>query len=198
MNLHGQVLAAAERAADSGEMDADLLLSQPQARRDLVAVDVQPLRRDIDVHAALTVRNSEPRFGPQERLILDPELVVALDGDIAGHLGVAAEDPHIADDVRPGVVAKAVTHRPVLRMDGRLVRRALHVHDRLERLVLDDDLGRRPPRLLRVLGGDERDRLADVARPVEGEHRLVGELEPVPLVPGNVLVRHHGVNARHG
>ena len=33
-----------------------------------------------------------------------------------------------------------------------------------------------------MLGGDEGDRLAEVADPVEGEHRLVGELEPVALV----------------
>src|SRR4030095_8340670 len=132
VDLHGQVLAAAERAADAGEMNTDLLLTQTEARGNLVAVDVQPLRRDVDVDAALAVRNGQPRFGPQECLILNPELVIALDGDVARRIRVAALDPHVADAVRPGVVAKAVADGPLLRMDRLLVRRALHVHDRLE------------------------------------------------------------------
>ena len=77
VDLHRQVLAAAERAADAGEMDAHLLERQPEARRDLRAVDVQPLRRDVDVDAALAVRHREPRLGPEERLVLDPDLVDA-------------------------------------------------------------------------------------------------------------------------
>ena len=37
-------------------------------------------------------------------------------------------------------------------------------------------------RLLGMLGGDERDRLAEVEDAVDREHRLVGELEPVALL----------------
>ena len=47
-----------------------------------------------------------------------------------------------------------------------------------------DDRLERTPRLLRVLGSDDDDRLADVAHAVDREHRLVGELEPVDLRPG--------------
>ena len=83
MDLHREVLAPAERAADAGEVDAHLLLLEPEARRDLVAVDVQPLRRDVDVHAALTVGDGEPGLGAEERLVLDPELVDAADEDVA-------------------------------------------------------------------------------------------------------------------
>ena len=63
-----------------------------------------------------------------------------------------------------------------------LLGRALHVGDRLERLVLDADPLGRAPRLLGMLGGDERDRLAVVEDAVDREHRLVGELEPVGLL----------------
>ena len=56
---------------------------EPEARRDLVAVDVQPLRRDVDVDAALAVGNREPRLRPEERLVLDAELVDAADRDVA-------------------------------------------------------------------------------------------------------------------
>ena len=44
--------------------------------------------------------------------------------------------------------------------------------------------GGRAARLLGMLGGDDRDRLAEVAHAVDREHRLVGELEPVGLLPG--------------
>ena len=56
VDLHRQVLAPAERAADARQVDAHLLGRQAEARRHLVAVDVQPLRRDVDVDAALAVR----------------------------------------------------------------------------------------------------------------------------------------------
>ena len=59
--------------------------------------------------------------------------------------------------------------------------RALGIDDGLERLVLDVDRLRRAPRLLGMLGCDERDRLAVVADAVDREHRLVGELEAVRL-----------------
>ena len=71
-------------------------------------------------------------------------------------------------------------------MERLLLGRALGIDDGLERLVLDDDRLGRAARLLGMLGGDERDRLAVVADAVDREHRLVGELEPVGLAPGNV------------
>ena len=83
VDLHRQVLAPAERAADAAEVEPHLLGLEAEAGRDLVAVDVQPLRRDVDVDAALAVGDGEPRLGPEERLVLDPDLVDALDGDVA-------------------------------------------------------------------------------------------------------------------
>ena len=92
VDLHREVLAPAEGAADAAEVDAHLLLLEAEARRDLVAVDVQPLRRDVDVDAALAVGNREPGLRPEERLVLDPELVDALDCHLAGRVGVAVAD----------------------------------------------------------------------------------------------------------
>ena len=79
VDLHREVLAPAERAADAGEVDAHLLERQPEARRDLAAVDVQPLRGDVDVDAALAVGHREPGLGAEERLVLAAELVGAGD-----------------------------------------------------------------------------------------------------------------------
>ncbi len=77
VDLHREVLAPAERAADAGQVDAHLLGREAEAGRDLVAVDVQPLRRDVDVDAALAVGHGEPGLGAEEGLILDPDLVLA-------------------------------------------------------------------------------------------------------------------------
>ena len=72
MDLHGKVLAAAECAPDAGKVDAHLIGLEPETRRDLVPVDVQPLRRDVDVDAALAVRDRDARLGAEERLVLLP------------------------------------------------------------------------------------------------------------------------------
>ena len=112
-----------------------------------------------------------------------------------GVSGIAVADDDVPDDVGAWVVAVAVSHRRPVGVERVLFERALHVDDRLERLVLDDDRLERTPRLLRVLGRDDDDRLADVAHAVDREHRLVGELEPVELRPRDVGVRQHRVDA---
>ena len=66
VDLHREVLAAAEGAADAGEVDPHLLGREAEAGRDLVAVDVEPLRRDVDVDAALAVGDRDARTpGPR-------------------------------------------------------------------------------------------------------------------------------------
>ena len=185
MDLHREVLAAAERAADAGEVDPHLLRLETEARRDLVAVDVEPLGRDVDVDAALAVRDRDPGLGAEKRLILLADVVDALDRDVRLRVGIAAADHHRADDVRARIVAVAVTHRRPVGMERLHLGRPLGVDDGLERLVLDPHRSRSAPRLLGLLGGDDRDRLAEVAHAIDREHRLVGELEAVRLLrPG--------------
>ena len=91
-------------------------------------------------------------------------------------------DDDVPHDVRARVVAVAVRHRRPVRVERLLLGRALHVDDRLEQLVLDPDRGGGAARLLGLLGGDERDRLAVVADAVAREHGLIRELEPVGLL----------------
>ncbi len=197
MKLHRQVLAPAEGATDAGEVNSNLLLLEPEARGDLVAVDVQPLRRDVDVDPALAVRHREAGFRPEERLVLDAELVDAADRDVALCVGVAVPDDDRAQHVRPRVLPEAVAGGRAPVVDRRLLSGVLGVDDRLEGLVFDRDLLGRAPRLLRVLGGDEGDRLAEIADAVDGQHGLVGELEPVGLRAGDVGVGQHSVDAGH-
>ena len=197
MHLHREVLAAAERTADTAEMDPHLLEREPEAGRDLRPVDVQPLRRDVDVDAAFAVGDGEAGLGAEERLILDADVVHALDRDVGRRVGVAVADHHVPHDVRPVVLAVAVTTRRLLGMEVGQLRRALHVGDRIERLVLDDDPLGGAACLLRMLGRHQRHRFAVVEDAVDREHRLIRELEPVRLLPGHVVVRQHRVHAGH-
>ena len=101
VDLHRQVLAAAEGAADAGQVQAHPLLGEAEARRDLLAVAVQPLRRRVDVDAPLAVRDRDTRLGAEKRLILLTEVVHALDHHVTLSVRVAAPDHHRPDDVRP-------------------------------------------------------------------------------------------------
>ena len=195
VDLHGQVLASTECSSHAGEVDPHLLRFEAEARRDLIAVDVEPLGRDVDVDAALPVRDRDAGLGAEERLILLAGLVDAFHHDVAGHVGIAAPDHHGADDVGTRVVPVAVTHRGPVGMERIHLGRALGVRDRIERLVLDADRGSRAPCLLGLVRGDDRDGLAEVADAVDRQHGLVRELEAVGLRAGHVLVREHRMNA---
>ena len=87
VHVHGQVLAAAERAADPGQGQPDLLRRQAERRADLLLVHVQPLGRDVQVDAAVAGRHRQPGLRPEERLVLHADLVVA------GHDDVGARAP---------------------------------------------------------------------------------------------------------
>jgi hypothetical protein len=156
-------------------VDADLGRRQAEAWCDLVAVDMEPLRRHVDVHPALAVRNGEARFGPEESLVLDPELVVSGDSHLAGRVRVSVADRQLADGF------------------GRF----LGVSDGFLRDVVDLHRRSGAAGLLRVLGRHKRDRLAEVAHLAHGQDGLVGELEPVALLTRNVPVREDGVDAGH-
>ena len=156
---------------------------------------MEPLRGDVDVHSALAVGHRQAGLRAEERLILLPELVVARDGDGALRVGVAVADDDVAHDVGTRVVEVPVAVRPRPVVNRRLLGRPLDVDHGIEGLVLDADPLRRATRLLRIFGSDDGDRLAEVAHTVEGEHRLIGELEPVALLSRDVLVRQYCVHA---
>ena len=161
VDLDREVLAAAEGAADAGEVDPHLLGSEREAGRDLVAVDVDPLGGDVDVDASLSVRDGEAGLGAEECLVLGADLVDAADRDVALDVWVAVPDDHRADDVGARVVAEAVAGGRPVRMQRLLLRRSLGIGNRWQLLVRDLDRGRRrgvpargcrrrrPPRALR-------------------------------------------------
>ncbi len=114
VQLDREVLPASERATDTREVDPHLLRLEREAGSDLVAVDVEPLRRDVDVHPALAVRNRDAGLGAEEGLVLLPQLVVPGDGDVALGVRVPAANRQRANDVRLRVLAVSVAlDRPV-------------------------------------------------------------------------------------
>ena len=186
MDLHREVLAAAERAADAAHAQPHLVVREAEALGDLVAVDVQPLRGDVQVDAALVVRDREAGLGAEEGLVLHPDLVGAGDDDRRGRVRVAVVDPQVAQRVAGQVQLRRV----------RLHRR-FGVGQRRQDLVFDLDRLHRAARGLGIVGGDDRDRLALVADRLPGQHGLVRDLHPVGLAAGDVVVGEHGAHAGH-
>ena len=111
MDLHREVLAAAERAADAGQREPHLLRRQVEARGDLVAVDVQPLGGDVEVDAAVVVGHREAGLRAEERLVLHADLVLAGDDDVGGRVRVAVVDADVAQDVAGRVQRRRVGRR---------------------------------------------------------------------------------------
>ena len=103
MRLHREVLTGAERAADAGHGEADLLARQVQHARQLRLVDMQPLGRDVKVDAALAVGNRQPGLRSQRRLVLHPDLVLATHDDLGLCRRVAVAHVHAPRDVAVGM-----------------------------------------------------------------------------------------------
>ena len=113
MDLQATVFAPAERAADAGEGEPHLVPRQAEARGDLVAVDVQPLRRDEQLDAAVVVGHRQPGLGPEEGLVLHADLVVALDDDRRRwRVGSPCRMRDVAEDVAVGVDRRGVGSPP--------------------------------------------------------------------------------------
>ena len=70
MDLHVEVLARPEGAADARQMDPHLLLGEPEARRDLLPVHVEPLGGDEEVDAAVLGGNGQPALRAERGLVL--------------------------------------------------------------------------------------------------------------------------------
>ncbi len=201
VDLHRDVLAAAEGTADAGERHAHLLLGQAEDGGDLPEVRVQPLGGDVEVDTAVLAGYREAGLGAEEGLVLHAEGVLAGDDDVGapgGLVRVAADDRLAVHDVRVRdvagvvVVAARVDQDRVLGEGGGLVR------DERQVLEVDLDLGGRAAGGLRVVGRHEGDRLTVVAYAAVGEDRGVLDLQAVVLHLGRqVVVREHGVHAGH-
>jgi hypothetical protein len=166
---------------------------------------VQPLGGDVQVDAAVLGRDGEPGLRAEEGLVLHADLVVTDHHDVGGRRRVAGADlqvPHqVALRVQVGALPAELGHlggAVVHLVPRRVAQRRLRVGDRLPHVVVDQDPGGGQPGRLRVVGGHQRDRLALVADDVDGQHRLVGELQPVDLLAGDVVGGEHRPDAGGG
>lgn len=202
VDLHGQVLASAEGAADAGQGHADLVLGQSEHGGDLAQVGVEPLGGHVQVHAAVLGGYGEAGLGAEERLVLHAEAVVAGDDHVGagrGRLRVAADDRLAVDDVGVGHVADVVVGAVLVDEGGAGGGGGRLVGDDGEFAVVDADLGGGAAGGLGVVGGDERDGFAVVADPAVGEDGGVLDLQPVVLHLGRqVVVGEHRVDAGGG
>ena len=156
MDLHGQVLAGAERAADAGQDQPHLVRRQAEAGRDLRLVHVQPLGGHVQLDPAVLGGHRQAGLRAEERLILHADLVLAADHEIGLRVRVSPPDPHVPDQV----AARVYRCRA-----GR--QRGLRVGDRGEHVVVDRDRGQ--PRGGRFPGG--RPRRSRPAHPGSGPRR---------------------------
>ena len=78
VDLHRQVFPGTEGAAHPGQADPHLVSRQAQARRDLAAVDMEPLRGDVDIDAPVLSRHGHSGLGTEKRLVLHADLVVTV------------------------------------------------------------------------------------------------------------------------
>ncbi len=187
VHVHRQVLAAAERATDPGQVQPHQVAGHAQRHADLPLVDVQPLGRDVEIDAAVLRRDREPGLRAQERLVLHPDLEVEGHHDRGGCVGIPPAELQMAHEVaRPVHGRRVVVHGPAGVGDGG------------QDLVVDPDARRRPARGLRVVSSDQRDRLPLVPHEFRGQHRLVGVLETEGVVAGDVVGGEHGGHPRHG
>jgi hypothetical protein len=186
VHVHREVLAAAERAADPGQGQPHLLRRHAERQADLPLVDVQPLGRHVQVHAAVLGRDGQPGLRAEERLVLHADLEVEGDDHRRGGLRIAASQLQVPDQVA------LVVDRRCVGVHG-----ATRVGDRGQHLVVDGDPCGRPAGGLGMVRGDQCDRFPLVAHELRGEHRLVGVLEAVGVVPGDVVGGQHRPDPGH-
>src|SRR2546429_5048671 len=74
MDLHADVLARPEGAADAGEVEAHLFPRQIEAGGELLEIRVQPLRRDEEIDTAVRGGNRKARFWTEGRPVLHARL----------------------------------------------------------------------------------------------------------------------------
>lgn len=160
---------------------------------------MQPLGGDVEVDATVLGGHGEAGLRAEEGLVLHAEGVLTLDdevGALAGRLDITANDRLAVHDVRVRDMADVVVVAALVDEDRVRRGRGQLIGDDREFAVLDLDLGGGSARGLRVVGGDDRDRLAVVTDLAVREHQGVLDLQAVVLHVGRqVVVRHDGVDA---
>ena len=108
VGLHREIFTGAERSSDAGHRQPNPFHRNSQHDRELLLVDVKPLRREMQVDAALAVRDREARLRAERRLVLHADLVLASDHNLRMRRRLAVPDLHPARDVAVRVQLRRV------------------------------------------------------------------------------------------
>ena len=171
VDLDGDVLFAAEAAADHGALDANLALRDADRAGDAAEV-LDHLGGDANVEHAALIRPRHPGFRLNERVLLIRHPEGVLDDQV--RLGEARVHVPLADRPARHHVPQAGIGRVGQVLDGRArLQRLQRIEDARQDLVLDLDELERPLRDVQRLGGHQRDRLAVEAHLIRGQHRHI-------------------------
>ena len=103
VHLQAHVLARAERAADTGELQAHRSSGSPRHSAIWSRSSCSHCVEMKSSTPAVAVGHRERRLGAHERLVLHADLVGALDDDVADDALGSALDAQVAEDVAVGV-----------------------------------------------------------------------------------------------
>ena len=182
MHVHRKVLSSTKGAASAGQVYPQLARREPETRRDLNMVLVEPLGGDVEVHTPGAVWDRKPGFRTHERLVLNPHLIGALDDHISDRFGGTAANWYRSEDVAVRVNRWCFCGR-------------LGIRHWTEDLVLHDNRLGRTAACIWMVRGHDRHGFTLVAHDIAGQHRLVGHGESVRRVARNVLGRQHRYNS---
>jgi hypothetical protein len=107
VHLKTDVFSRAERSADTSQGEEDVVLCETEAVCDLLAILVEPLRGDDELHSTTRKGSSKSGLKAEEGLVLHADFVGVFYDDISNDRLVTANDALVTEDV------------PV-RMDGRV------------------------------------------------------------------------------
>jgi hypothetical protein len=96
MDLDTQIFTRPKGATDTCKVNTNLVLGQVQAGSDLATVNVEPLRSDIQLDAAIAGRNGKASFRTKRSLVLHTGFVVTINGDIVRSIRIAMNDLEVA------------------------------------------------------------------------------------------------------
>jgi len=194
VNLPGDVLFAAEAAADQRAAHANLVFGQAEGGGRLAAILVGNLRADVEgqlgVPGVVTGRYGNGALRLHEGVLDRRRAVLALDDHIG--LGEALLDvtmTHLD-------MLEQVARLPFL-VDERRFRRVgrLRVADDGQRLVVHFDQFQGAGGGVGVVRSDDSHRVAHIAHLVGAQHRPVGVHQAVNVLAGHVFVGQHGAHA---
>ena len=178
MYVKRNVLASPKCTTQAHRVTANGVFWNTKTGDDLLLVDVDPLRGDMEVNGSHPIGDGDTGLGPEWCLILGRCLVVTLDNHLTRCGRIPPPNLHLSKDFALGLGCFGIDRgRKLLPINNN------RLHGLSSRL--------------RVLRGNHCHRLSPKLRHFVTEHRLVLMLLTKGAKTGHVLLGEHGVNTGH-